>query len=316
MKISAIIPAYNSGDFLMDALKSVRRQTRPVQEIIVVDDGSTDDTAEIVRAAGKDILYFRQENRGPSAARNLGIKRSSGDWVAFLDADDQWTPNKTAEQIHNIEKHPELCLVASDMAEIDTIGNTITASVLAKHHLLEQFQELDGRALPNALAALVRKNFIPTGTVLAHRETLLESGLFNQKIRFGEDLELWAKVASRCPITCLPRVHMLRRQHVNNATSNTLSMLEDLVQVARSIRESTAYSLKRQGICADEMVAQALWNLGYWFFSHGDFTNAKPVFRESFREYPTRRALTYRLASSLPPGLIRNLRHTKQMLSR
>ncbi len=316
MKISAVIPAYNSAKFIRDALTSIRQQTHPIDEIIVIDDGSTDATEAVVREAGADITYIRQENQGPSAARNRGVQCSSGDWVAFLDADDQWTPGKTAQQLLILEKHPTLHLVASDMAEIDIEDSMITPSVLAKHHLFEHFQQLDGRPVPDALAALMQNNFIPTGTVLVKRTTLLEAGLFNETIRFGEDLELWARIALNHPIACLPAVHMLRRQHDKNATGSTLPMLIDLVKVTKSIREIAGRRLNEQGLSVDKLVANALSDLGYWNFAHGDYQNARNAFKASLKERTTKRALLYRLACSLPEGLIQILRDAKQRLTR
>ncbi len=315
MKISAIIPAYNSAAFIHDAIDSVLSQTYSVDEIIVVDDGSNDKTANVIRGLGQDIIYLRQENQGPSAARNLGIEKAVGDWIAFLDADDQWTPEKTEEQLSALKKHPELRLIASDMAEIDKKSSTITATSLGKHHLLEYFQQLDGKPLPDALAALMTKNFIPTGTVLVERQTLLAAGLFNRNIRFGEDLELWAKIASRQFVTCLPKVHMLRRQHDDNATGSTLPMLLDLVNVTRSVREAAEKTLKSQGLNADKLVANALWDLGYWYFSHDDFAHARRAFSASLKEQPSKRALTYHLLCSLPAGLTRKLRKAKQSVT-
>ena len=129
MKISAVIPAYNSAAFISDALASIRHQTFPVDEIIVVDDGSTDNIEEVVRSIDPGIVYITQKNQGPSAARNRGIEAATGDWIAFLDADDQWTPHKIKNQLLALERHPELQLIASDMAEIDHNNNPITPSV-------------------------------------------------------------------------------------------------------------------------------------------------------------------------------------------
>jgi glycosyltransferase involved in cell wall biosynthesis len=304
MKISAIIPAYNSAPYIADAIASIRGQTVPISEIIVVDDGSMDATGEVVNKTDPNTIYLRQENRGPSSARNRGVEAASGDWIAFLDADDQWTTAKTEAQIEALNSAPELRLIASDMAEIDPSGHTITPSVLAKHQLLGFFQELAGRPLPHALARLMHKNFIPTGTVLVRRDTLLEHGLFNTDIRYGEDLELWARIAADHPVTCLPEVHMLRRQHGGNATQSTLPLLADLVKVTRSIRETCGNQLLQQGENPDQLVADALWNLGYGQFASGDYKAARSTFSASSKEYPSRRALLYRLAASLPPALI------------
>ena len=93
-KISVIIPTYNYGRFIKEAVESVLKQTFPVAEIIVVDDGSTDNTEEIVKALGEKVRYIKQENNGVGAARNNGVKNSYGDLIAFLDADDLWLPKK------------------------------------------------------------------------------------------------------------------------------------------------------------------------------------------------------------------------------
>ncbi|MCK4622644.1 MAG: glycosyltransferase family 2 protein [Desulfuromonadales bacterium] len=188
--VSVIIPAYNAGSFIAEILSSVLAQTYRPLEIIVVDDGSQDDTARKAAECGAEIRVIRQENAGPSAARNTGIQTAKSEWIAFLDADDQWTRNKLVKQIQIMEKDPSLALIASDMAEIDPKGEVIVPSVLGKHGMKDFFEYLGGAPIPDALAALVKKNFIPTGTVLAKKEALLECGGFNPQIRYGEDLKL------------------------------------------------------------------------------------------------------------------------------
>jgi len=310
MKITAVIPAYNSAAYITQALDSIAAQTRPVSEIIVVDDGSTDDTADLVRnwAGPVPLSLVTQKNQGPSAARNRGIRAADGDWIAFLDADDQWTPTKIEEQCAALARHPTLALVASDMAETDSSGKITTPSVLDQHDLLGFFEELDGAPLPDALAALLRKNFIPTGTVLARRSVLLETGPFNPRIRYGEDLELWARIAARHPLTCLPRVHMLRRRHESNATGHEIDMLLDLIEVNRNLAADLAGELKAQGLDPRQGVAQAAWTAGYWYFAKGDHRRARALFWRSLREKPGRRALFHLLLSALPAGWVARAR--------
>ncbi|MDZ4150125.1 glycosyltransferase family 2 protein, partial [Methylicorpusculum sp.] len=170
MKISAVIPAYNSALFIQDAISSIKKQSRTVDEIIVIDDGSMDNTEEIISNLNDpNIRYFKQLNQGPSAARNFGIQKAKGDWIAFLDADDQWTPDKIDLQLKTLDRSPSLKLIAGDMTEIDTNDHIITASVLAKNSQRDFFKNLNGQPLINALSSLLNKNFIPTGTVLVHR---------------------------------------------------------------------------------------------------------------------------------------------------
>ena len=311
MKISAVIPAYNSAEFLKEAIDSILKQTHPVDEIIIVDDGSTDQTQQVVESFGDQITYIKQANQGPSAARNNGILAAKGDWIAFLDADDQWTADKIEQQLNALKKAPTLKLIAADMAEVDQTGDLLIESVLAKHNLLEQFRSLNGKPLPNALASLVTKNFIPTGTVLAERAVLIESECFNPQIRFGEDLELWAKIACNHPITCLPEVMMLRRQHGNNATQNSEAMLKDLIKVMQSVKRWGRDKLKEQNNDASQLVASALSDLGYWHFSQENFQEARKNFLKSLKESPNTRALIYVTICCTPDRLIKMARKIK-----
>lgn len=315
LKISAVIPAYNSGEYIAEAINSILSQTHPVDEIIVIDDGSTDNTEAVIRGLHADIVYFRQVNQGPSAARNQGIKLAQGDWIAFLDADDQWVPDKIARQLANLERYPELRLLTADMREIDKQGVLLTDSALAKHKLLDEFQQLAGAPLPNAATALLRKNFIPPSTVLVWREALLDAGLFNENIRFGEDLELWVKIAAKYPINCLPEILILRRLHGNNATQNILGMLEDLVKVMRSLKNTIPNELANQHCNPDRLIADSLADLGYWHFSQANYQKARAAFWESVKAKISGRALLYLIASWLPPSVISGIKAIKNSSS-
>ena len=315
MKISAIVPTYNNAEYIEGAINSIDAQTHPVGEIIIIDDGSSDDTEALVNNIIKkfnNIIYIKQDNQGPSSARNRGIAAANGDWLAFLDADDLWTPDKITLQIEALQREPSLKLIAADMNEIDRQGKPIIESVLAKHQLLDKFQSLGGKAVPNALTALLTKNFIPTGTVLVEHASLAAAGGFNTNIRFGEDLELWAKIAADNPISCLPQVMMCRRQHGNNATQNTELMLEGLVEVMISLRQWGAEKLLHQNVNPDQLVANAMCDLAYWHFSQCDYKQARKVFTSSLREHPNIRSFFYGAICLLPDVLIKQLKSFKQ----
>ncbi|MEZ0148364.1 MAG: glycosyltransferase family 2 protein [Candidatus Reddybacter sp.] len=315
MKISAVVPTYNNAKYIEDAINSILAQTHPVDEIIIIDDGSSDDTEALIDTIAKKtngIIYIKQHNQGPSSARNRGIAAAGGDWLAFLDADDLWTPEKIALQIEALKKEPQLKLIAADMNEIDQQGTPILESVLAKHQLLDKFQGLGGKAVPNALAALLTKNFIPTGTVLIERASLEAAGGFNTNIRFGEDLELWAKIAADHPISCLPQVMMCRRQHGNNATQNTVLMLEGLVEVMRSLKHWGAEKLLRQNVNPDHLLANAQCDLAYWHFNQSNYKQARKIFTSSLRGHPSIRSLFYSAVCLFPDVLIKQLKSLKQ----
>lgn len=301
--ISVVIPSYNNAAYLAAAVASVRAQAVTVREIIVIDDGSTDATASVIPTLG-EVQYLKQANAGPAAARNRGLALAQGDWIAFLDADDRWTPNHLLDQLQALERHPTLVLMAGDMAEVDITGQVITPSVLAKHRLLDGFAALNGAPLPNAARALLKKNFIPTGTVLVKAAVIRAAGGFPPHIRWGEDLALWVRIATLGPITCLPTVHMLRLQHGANATGATHAMLASLVEVARELRRSCRAALGEQGVDVDRLVSEAWAALGYFHFDRAEFHTARAALEHSLAERCNGRALYYRLLTSLPAGLI------------
>ena len=141
-KISVIIPVYNTEKYLAQAIQSVLKQEEKPLEIIVVDDGSTDGSVNVATKFGSQIsLYQHQTNKGVGAARNLGVNNSKGEFLAFLDADDQWTPGRIEKQIDVMMHNSAIALVAGDMAEIDLQDRVMVPTVLGKHSMLEFFQD-------------------------------------------------------------------------------------------------------------------------------------------------------------------------------
>lgn len=314
MRVSVVIPAYNAARFLAETVESVRQQTTPVHEIIIVDDGSTDETKQVVQSLGGDIVYIWQANAGVSAARNRGIAEAEGEIIAFLDADDLWLPEKVGKQLGVFLCHTEVALVAADRAEIDAQGGLLLDSLFKKQGLYEFFSELRGNPIPQALSRLVQVNFIPTSSVMVRKSALAQVGVFDTAIRYGEDLELWARIASRHAIACLPEVLIHYRQHGNNATQATEKLLLDMVIVMKRIRSWGSKALRKEKLNADKAVSQALWDLGYWYFTSSSPQRACSPLLQSFRESPSLRALTYAVLSLFPPSAIGNIRHLKQKI--
>ena len=314
MRVSVVIPAYNAARFLAETVQSVRQQTTPVHEIIIVDDGSSDDTAQVAQSLGGDIVYIRQANAGVSAARNRGIAEARGEIIAFLDADDLWLPEKVSKQLEIFLCHAEVALVAADRAEIDAQGGLLLNSLFKKQGLYALFAELDGNPIPQVLSFLVKINFIPTSSVMVRKSALAQIGVFDTAIRYGEDLELWARIASQYAISCLPEVLIHYRQHGNNATQATEKLLLDMVIVMKRIRSWGSKALRKENLNTDKAVSQALWDLGYWYFTSSAPQRACSPLLESFRESPSLRALTYAVLSLFPPNAIGNFRRLKQKI--
>ena len=185
MKVSVIIPVYNQGKYLPEAVNSVLAQTYPASEIIIVDDGSTDETEIVGRSFGARIHYIRQENHGPAAARNTGLRAATGEAIALLDADDMWQPEKLECQIEVLRRYPDVGVVHTTFFRIDERGRYL--------YMVHDPAEMPDPALP----AMLFRNYVCGASILVRRECLNRVGLQNEKIRYAaEDWEWSLRMAS------------------------------------------------------------------------------------------------------------------------
>ncbi len=185
--ISVIIPTYNRWHTLPRALDSVLAQTYCADEVVVIDDGSNDNTAELLKENYPNVTLAQQENSGVSAARNHGINESSGEWVALLDSDDEWLPHKLEQQMALIVQQPEHKLVHSD--EI-WIRNGVRVNQMKKH--LKKGGWIFKDCLP--LCA------ISPSAAMIHRTVFDNVGLFDETLPACEDYDLWLRITSRYPV--------------------------------------------------------------------------------------------------------------------
>jgi glycosyltransferase involved in cell wall biosynthesis len=216
VEVAVIIPVRDGADFIGDALRSVCHQTARPREIIVVDDGSTDQTAEVVRKF-PDVIYQHQPRSGAAEARNTGARRATMPFVSFLDADDLWTPQKTEMQLRMMLEWPELGIVSGRMQQFYTSesGKVVLCGEPADSQLLT--------------ALLVR------------REVFWRVGPLSSAWTIGETIEWWARAVDfNVCRAALPEIVYLRRQHAKNLGRTTerpereyLKMLHALVQRRR-----------------------------------------------------------------------------------
>jgi GT2 family glycosyltransferase len=187
MKISAVIPVYNRKQFIRRAVDSVLKQTTPVWEIIVVDDGSTDGTPKILKSYGDCIKVIRQDNMGVSAARNAGIKASGGDWIGLLDSDDEWLPDKITKAKIFHESNPQIKIFQTE--EI-WIRNGRRVNPKQKH------QKHGGWILKQSLPLCI----VSPSAAVIERKLFEEIGLFDESFPVCEDYDLWLRAARYYPI--------------------------------------------------------------------------------------------------------------------
>lgn len=198
-----IIPTWNRRELVQRALRSVLAQTRAVDEIIVVDDGSTDGTAEALAAAfGDRIVYVRQSNAGVSAARNRGLALARGRFLTLLDSDDEWLPDKTRLQREWLDAHPDFGMVLCDVERVGPDGARI--DVLSRRRALPE----DGFVLGH----LLRDPALVPASVMLRREVHAAVGGFDESLATAEDLDWHLRIGARFPIGVVeqPLVRALR----------------------------------------------------------------------------------------------------------
>lgn len=215
--VTVIIPCYNGEAYLQEAIESALAQSHPEVEIIVVDDGSTDGSSRIAQKF--PVRYMRQENRGLTASRNLGIAASRGDYVVFLDADDRLRPDAIETGLRVMSEHPECAMTVGDHLFVSRDGsylsNSSKACVQSSHY-----------------EELLKSNFIEMiSSVLFRRSVLLEIGGFDTTLRVAEDYELYLRIARVYPICCHSALMAEYRLHQANTSHNSELMLRVTLQV-------------------------------------------------------------------------------------
>ncbi len=214
--VSVIIPAYNSGPYLDEAVKSVIAQTFTDWECIVVDDGSTEDLSRVEKMDSR-VRLIRQLNSGTSAARNNGFMSSGGEFIAFLDHDDLWLPTMLANQLEEMEVHPEaaLCYTAFDL--INSIGERQGPGWGRGVSGYVEYLRGIGGPLPSC--ALIR------------RSCLLKTGLFDPLYPMVQDFDLFLKIFMFHPVRFIPTTRMLYRIHEANTSRNYVALHGEVVNV-------------------------------------------------------------------------------------
>lgn len=184
-KVSVIIPAYNSARFVKEAIESVFAQTYGDYEIIVIDDGSIDNTKGVIAPYLDKIKYIYQQNQGASSARNTGIRHSQGEYIAFLDADDIWLPEKLRIQVEYLNNNPDTAMVYSLDLRVDVNGRPCDNQSKLKRNLPRG----------DIFDALFFRNFIKLSSVMVRKRILDTVGLFDESFTHSEDYELWLRIA-------------------------------------------------------------------------------------------------------------------------
>jgi glycosyltransferase involved in cell wall biosynthesis len=236
--ISVIIPTYNHGQFIEEAIKSVLGQTYREFELIVVDDGSTDNTNQVLRKYGKDIVHIYQRNSGVSSARNRGISVAKGEFIAFLDSDDVWMPEKLEMQLALAQENNSIGLVGCAGYHIDSTGRIEREFIAGSPEDHSEFLE-----------HLLIRNIFPGGSsgAFARKECFERVGLFDERLRFGEDWDMWIRISKAYSVKFAQQPLMkLRRHNLIKAYKNIKTIESNIRMVINKNVEFHKKIIKRK----------------------------------------------------------------------
>lgn len=225
--LSVVIPTYNRADYIALTIESVLQQTYDNIELIVIDDGSTDNTAAVVQAFAPKVRYVWQQNAERGASRNHGLRLASGDYIAFLDSDDLWLPDKAAAGIAYLEARPAVGLLCTDAIEIDGEG---------RERRILRARGFSGKVT----GKLLQNNFVIMPTHIARTSVVRQVGGFREEreLSGSEDWEMWVRLSLVADIAYVPEVTAKYRVHTANTMSSAAGMQRSMGRAARLFRES------------------------------------------------------------------------------
>lgn len=287
-KVSVIIPTYNYASFIVEAVESVLAQTFKDMEVIVVDDGSTDNTRDVLKRFNGKIIYLYQENRGAPTARNKGIRAAQGEYLGFLDADDLWMPEKLEIQVPILDQDPEVGLV---------YANTYNVGALREHQLLSMANKSGGSG--RIFTKLLEGNFIPSPSVLVRKSCFEEVGLFDDDMGklAAQDWDMWLRIARVYKVVYVDQVLAKYRYHTRNMTSDLERSKAGRLYVLNKIFSDP--SLKELEPRASLYYSCVYYEYGEIYYILGEQEKARRDLMRSIRFFPYRGRAYLTLVKSL-----------------
>ena len=292
-RVSVIIPLYNSNPFIMETLDSVLSQSYEDMEVITVDDGSSDNTGDLVRSRGdKRLVYIRQDNAGISAARNRGLSVAKGEYIAFIDHDDKWLPGKIAKQMALFNSQKDLGLVYSDAYIVNAAGQRGgTFFKISKPHCGMVFEYM------------MNGNFIPVLTAVIKKSITEKTGYFDQRYKIAEDWDYFIRVSKICPVSFVDAPLAEYRVHASSFSRNRVLMLEEVIDILMKL---LAHADRRSNIILKRNLSSYSSLLGSICLKSGDLLKARDIFSKAAAYSPVNIRARLGLAGShLPVRLAR-----------
>jgi glycosyltransferase involved in cell wall biosynthesis len=320
--LSVIIPTYNRSAYVRQCLRSLRESGVADLELIVADDGSTDDTEQVVAATDPAACYVRQPNTGtPATARNRGFTVSRGKYVAFLDCDDAWLPGVAPRALAFLEGHAEVDVLFADarmgnpedgfVSWID-MGGQQAFFELPCTQPEPDFRLLERESLFRRMA---ERNPVFIGACIVRREAFAQAGGFDPELRGAADWELWLRMASRMTFAYFAQPLATYTRHRDNMSSDHDGMCQEFCQALKKVRDRCTWLSAGERAWIEARLRHHLFAHGYHAFDRGEVKLARSRFADVLRECgPDLRSAGYWLLCALPGGVTRRLRRFKQAI--
>lgn len=270
-RVSVIIPAYNGAAYISQAIESVLRHGSADLEVIVVDDGSTDETSRVLEGFRGDVIVLYQENRGMASARNRGIRASSGEYIAFVDQDDYWLDGKLTAQLACFQGRPQVGLVYADAFLLQDT-----------HYLPQTFFTLCPPHRGQVFDRLLLDSFIPIPTVVVRRECLENVGLFDERLRICADYDLWLRVAAGYEVDYVEVPLAVYRRHEGNTSKNAELALTEAIRVTETCLSNPLMPTANPKLVRSRL-SMLRWQLGVAYLQNGDRKRAREEFVRAAR---------------------------------
>ena len=299
--VSVVIPAYNAEKFVLQAVRSVLQQCYQPLEIWLVDDGSTDQTAEIVRQHAPIVKIVRQENAGVAAARNTGLRLARGELICFLDADDGWLPGKLAAQVVYMQAHPEVGLLYHDWLvwRPDATGAYLPLPVTPP----ECTDAIDNDQSGWIYHRLLLDSLVHTSTAMIRSQVIADVGLFDPHLKLGEDYDYWLRVSRQWQMHKLKAVYSFYRAVPGSLSNVPSPQNTEYLLVQNAVKQWGLASPNGASLTPAQLndrLAGMAFGFGYSHFYRGNPAVAKQAFLHCLQHKALHwRALCYAAASQV-----------------
>jgi glycosyltransferase involved in cell wall biosynthesis len=310
--VSVIMPAYNAADFIDEALQSVLDQNYQPLEILVVDDGSSDDTPAVAARYGDKIRYIRQDNAGPGAARNRGLDLARGELIAFLDSDDTWLAGKLARQTALMSADPDIGLSFHDFYfEREPQEPPVLAFSLAPQLYEQQRNERADRSYvfsQSMFEPLLLRNYIGTSTVMIRKNCISQVGPFDASFPSAQDRELWLRIAKKYRLGFIDAPLTRYRYNPHSITRNSEKRCINIIRLLERHRVDAGPETQK---LVGAQLAEIRQDLAYLYFEQGRMTPARQAYLQALKHHGGSKNAAYLAATFIPQTLIAMVRKIK-----